>query len=171
MTAGAIEGSSRAEAKQRIELAQLQRLRQWREDAARVCRDARAADHAAALAAVHERERRIAQLRSDIARLTAFVAGDGAPRMAQLTPYATARRVLLDDQLERAEYGLIDDQEVLAETEQALARAQAALLRASLHQQAMARLCSDTQRLHARAGERRVERDGDQPAQLAGQRG
>ncbi len=92
---------------------QMKRLRELRERTAlsALRKAERAAQEAAQ--AVCEREAVIRQLQQQRQQLSHRIVGDCAARMGLLAAYASATQEVLDDQLERAEYGLIDDEEAL----------------------------------------------------------
>lgn len=103
--------------------AQLLRLRGLRVQAAeRVLRE-RQAERAAALQAAAERERRIESHRRQIDELAVATVDDCAARVGRWAPCISAWREKLDDLLERDEYGLIDDQDHLAEVDERCAQA------------------------------------------------
>jgi len=143
------------------ELGQLLRLRRLREDAARTERDEKRRARDAAQAAVREREALIEQARVRRDALGAYVAGHGAATIARLAAFAGARREALDEALERAEYGLIDDEEALARAERALDEAQAVWLRAMARNRAVEQLNERTRRGFMQAAQQRAERELD----------
>jgi hypothetical protein len=138
---------------------QLLRLRQLREAAA--LREVAAAreGHAKALQQVQDREEHIALVRRELAELAAWTQGDSLPRAARLAPYAQACQAKLDDELERARFDLIDEQQALARASAALAEARAVWLRAQSRQQAVQQLALDTQRAWQQQSEHRTEQD------------
>jgi len=145
------------------ELGQLLRLRRLREEAARAERDAARAARDDAQTAVRQREALVERLRLQRDALGAYVVGGGAASMARLAPFASARREVLDDALERAEYALIDDEEALQRAERAFAQAQSAWLRTAARSRAVEQLTERTRRGFARAAEARAERELDTP--------
>ena len=147
--------------RQRADLAQLQRLRALREEAARrLCEVQRLACDAARVA-IGRREQAIHALRRDIAALARHQAGEGAAHAPQLGRIAAAHREMLDDRLERAEYGLIDDEDALRAAQTRLAEAQAALRRCRAQTQALddlrRQLGLAAARLHSQRQEREAE--------------
>jgi flagellar biosynthesis chaperone FliJ len=152
---------NRMEGERIAELAQLLRLRRLREEAARIERDAKRAERDAAQAAVAETEREVERLRLERAALAAAVAGEMAASMPRLGPFAISRREVLDDLFERAEYALIDDEEALAEAQEALEEAHAVWLQARARCEAVEQLDRRTRRGVAQAVERRTERELD----------
>lgn len=141
------------------ELKQLVRLRELREDAARRAHEVCRTQRDEARRAVREREAELQAQRAQRDDLAAYTAGDGASAMPRLSGYASARRDLLDDRIERNEYALIDDEEALAEAERALQRAREDWARARARTQAVETLRDTTTRGAARAGEQRAERE------------
>jgi len=102
------------------ELSQLLRLRELRVQAAeRECEQRRRALHEAE-AALQQRQQRIADWQQRRASLSRQVVGAAAPQLARFAPHAAAQRAWLEDQLERDEYGLIDDEEERGVRQQAL---------------------------------------------------
>ncbi|WP_046112117.1 hypothetical protein [Aquincola tertiaricarbonis] len=148
-------------ARQRSDLAQLQRVRALREEAARrLCEVQRLACDAARVA-IGRRQQAIHALRRDIAALARHQAGEGAAQAPQLGRIAAAHREMLDDRLERAEYGLIDDEEALEAAEARLAEAQAALRRCRTQTQALDDLQDQLRRDDARLRAQRLEREAE----------
>lgn len=143
------------------ELRQLLRLRELREDAARREHEQCRSKRDDALRAVRERELLLQQQRTERDDLATYTAGDGASAMPRLSGYASARRDLLDDRIERNEYALIDDEEALTDAERALQHARDEWARARARTQAVETLRDDTTRRAARAGEQRAERELD----------
>jgi len=141
-----------------LEVAQLLRLRKLRAEAARIERETARAKRDAAQHAVHEREALVRQLRVERNALGESVVAI-APAMALLAPFASARREFLDDALERAEYALIDDEEDLAQAQDAFDMAHAAWQKAVARCDAVERLAETTRRDVALAAEERAERE------------
>ncbi len=119
------------------EMRELLHLRRLRVEAAYRELQERARVLEAAKAQVITREHRIAGWRSDIAALSDFLAGDGLATRARTQPYSGAVREKLDDQLERDEYGLIDDQQELDEALDEMQLANAAWTKARARQEAV----------------------------------
>jgi hypothetical protein len=107
------------------ELAQLLRLRGLRLAAA--TRECAACAHALeeAEAALARREARLAHWRGERARLAAWLAGEGARDIARFAPQTAARRAHVAEQVERDEYGRLDDVRAVEAARAALAQARA----------------------------------------------
>jgi len=142
---------------------QLLRLRELRQQQAEAqVREALQAQ-AQALAAVQAAQARVQAERSERQALLQQMA-HGA-WLARWAAHAQARRELVEDRLERAEYALIDDEETLHDSDRQLDQASAALRRARARGEAAAQALQQAQRRLAAAGERRAEReDPPQPA-------
>jgi hypothetical protein len=138
---------------------QLLRLRQLREAAALRELNVQRTRHAAAWQQVQDRHEHIALVQRELKALAAWAQGASLPRAPLLAPYAQASQARLDDELERARYDLIDEQQALDEAAAALAAARAAWLRAQGRQQAVAQLNQDTQRGFRRQRDQREERE------------
>lgn len=102
------------------DLAQLQRLRQARAEAAEraVFAQRRACDKAAA--EVEAQARRIEAERERVRRHASHRVGEGAASLPRFQALDAAFREDLDDNRDRAEYELIDRQDTLAEAQAAL---------------------------------------------------
>lgn len=146
----------------RQQAAQLLRLRQLREDAARAALAQARAHEAACQAQVERRVAQIAAVRADRRALAGWlVDGGDAPRQQA---YAAARRLALDDELERAEYDLIDERQALQRAQAAVAEARAAWQRAQVRREAIGQGVDGLRRALARTREQRAERELDSPA-------
>lgn len=143
-----------------LEVAQLLRLRRLRAEAARIERETARAKRDAAQHAVREREAQVQRLRTERDALGESVVAF-ASAMALLAPFASARREFLDDALERAEYALIDDEEELAQAQNAFDAAHAAWRKAVARCDAVEQLDETTRRDVTRAAEERAEREVD----------
>ncbi|MBW8829722.1 MAG: hypothetical protein JF606_09885 [Burkholderiales bacterium] len=143
-----------------LEVAQLLRLRKLRAEAARIERETARAKRDAAQQAVLEREAQVQRLRVERNALGESVVAI-APAMALLAPFASARREVLDDALERAEYALIDDEEVLTQAQSAFDEAHAAWQKAVARCDAVEKLHETTRRDATLAAEERAEREVD----------
>ena len=152
------------------DLRQLLRLRELREDAARRAHEASRVQRDEALRAVQERDALLQQQRAQRSDLSAYTAGAGASAMPRLAGYASARRDLLDDRIERNEYALIDDEEALAEAERHLQQASDAWAQARARTQAVETLGDSTRRRALRAAEQRAERELEMPLRAGGGR-
>jgi hypothetical protein len=147
-----IETTQRCE--QSAQLLRLRRLRRQQAEAAlRLAR----AEHARALQAVREGQARVDAERAAQARLAqAFGHTPGLPRVAA---FAEARRQAVAEQLERAEYALLDDEETLQGADHALDQAGLALRQALARFEAADEALQEAGRQHARALEQRAERE------------
>lgn len=143
------------------ELEQLRRLRELREETARQSCEARREARDACQATLDDTRLRLESLRRQCVDLAQWVGGAGASSMAQLGPFASARRQLLDNACERTEYALIDDEAVLAEAEEELTRAQAHWVKACAMTQSIQRLVARARLGLAREAELRAEREAD----------
>ena len=143
------------------ETRQLLRLRTLRVQRARErCAQAQAAVEAAELA-VQERQRAIAEVQDEMGMLAHAVVNSLAPRMPRWSDVAAAQRERLADRLERAEYGLIDDEHELEEAQERLQAARAELSRALAREDAVRDMASDARREAMLAIEQRQERESD----------
>jgi hypothetical protein len=146
-------------------------LRQLRAEAAfRECQArARAVD--AAKTQVITREHRIVGWRADISALSVFLAGEGLATRARTQPYSGAVREKLDDQLERDEYGLIDDQQELDEALEQMQQANAAWTKAMAKEEAVKEVIGNLKLAARIQDDRRLERQiEEQYAQTHGTR-
>lgn len=110
-----------------------------------------------AAAAVRQRELLIADLRRSIAGLQQAVVTTLAPTLPRWSAVTTAQRERLADQLERAEYALLDDQHELEQAQEKLQAARSELTRALAREDAVRGLAEQTRRAHALNRERRAE--------------
>jgi hypothetical protein len=135
-------------------LLRLRRLRQEQAEAA--LRAARDEQHQA-LAAVQRAQQRLDGERSArAALLDAFGSAPGLPRVAG---FAEARREAVTENLERAEYALLDDEETLQAADHALLQAGHALRRARARRDAADEALQQARRDDSRAREHRAERE------------
>ena len=146
------------------ELSQLLRLRHLRVEAARIEREAKRRALDDAIAAVREREAQIERLRNERGDLRERIVDGMAPTLPRLMHYVAARAEMLDDLLERAEYGLIDDEEDREAAQEAFDAATAAWQQAMARCDAVERLRDDTARRFRRLAEERAEREVDASA-------
>ncbi len=149
------------------EARQLVRLRELCENAARAALGRCRAEQAERQRVVRQREQQIEQVRVERRALLTWLVGPGAPALPRITPIAAARQAALDDELERAEFKLIDERQALAQATRALAAAQAAWVAAQARRQAVEQLAADARRALGRQREQRAEREIDMPANLA----
>ncbi len=137
---------------------QLKRLRLLREERAQRARRAAASALAAAQQQVREREAEVAARRVDRSSLLQRAVTDAAT-LPRLAPYLAARREDLDDQLERAEYALIDDEEACEEAAARLDDATRDWRREHVRGNAVQDLHRRARADELRAAERRSERE------------
>lgn len=139
------------------ELALLLRLRALRVQAAwRSCAEKREAV-AAAETAIAQRQQRIDDWQRRRAALARQVVGPAAHQMGRFAPLIAARREFLDDQLERDEYGLIDDEDDRDTAQQALQGALAEWQRERAREDGVRDLLSQARGQLQRLEERRAE--------------
>jgi hypothetical protein len=138
---------------------QLLRLRQLHEAAALREVGVARQRHAKAWQQVQDRHDHIALVQRELKALSAWVQGPNLLCAARLAPYAQASQAKLVDELERARYDLIDEQQVLDDATAALSQARAAWLRATSRAQAVQQLTHDTQRALLLQHEQRMERE------------
>lgn len=146
------------------ELSQLLRLRRLRVEAARLAREEKRRALDEAIAAVRAREAEIERLRGERGDLRERIVADIAPTLPRFMHYVGARVEMLDDLLERAEYGLIDDEEDLEAAQEAFDDATAAWQQAMARCDAVQRLRDTTARRLRRAAEEKTERELDAPS-------
>ena len=146
------------------EARQLARLHTLREQAALAelgrCRAAQAERQRV----VQQREEQIRAVRDARMTLFGWQTGRGAPALPRIALIAAARQAGLDDELERAEFGLIDERLALTKAEQALAAAQAGWAQARARSEAAHTLTDDARLALGRNREQRAERELDAPA-------
>ncbi len=144
--------------------AQLQRLRELRrtqaEQQARQAREAQAS----ALAATRATEAKVSAHRGERQALLQQMAEGGL--LLRWAAQAQARRELVEDQLERAEYALIDDEEALHAADRHLDQASAALRSAWARDDAAQRALQRARVQLTAADERRAEREDPCPTAL-----
>lgn len=163
---GAQRGGAVATRRTLDEACQLARLRTLREQAALAelgrCRD----EFAERQGVVRAREQQIRAVRDERMSLFCWQTGAGAPALPRTALIAAARQAGLDDELERAEFGLVDERHHLTQAEQALVAAQAAWAKARARSEAAQTLADDARRALGRGREQRAERELDAPALL-----
>jgi hypothetical protein len=142
-----------------VDSRQLLRLRLLREAAALREVGVARERHAKAWQQVQDRQEHIALVQRELKDLAAWVRGANLVCAARLAPYAQACEAKLADELERARYDLIDEQQALDEATNALSQARALWLRAQSRQQAVQQLTHDTQRALLLQQEQRLERE------------
>ena len=123
----------------------------------------------AAVRKVREQERAIERIRSAIDAHGQAIVNGLAPHLPRWAGLVTAQSERLADQLERAEYALIDDEHALEEAREGLARARTALTRAQASEDAVKGLARQAKQAVAQAREQRAEIElEDQGARRAG---
>ena len=143
------------EARRLADARALLRLRTLREDAARAALAQARQHEAACREQVERRIAHIAVVRADRLALAGWLAqATDTPRQQ---PYAAARRHALDDELERAEFDLIDERNALARASAAVRDALAAWQRAQARREAIDTCVAGARTALGRARERRAE--------------
>ncbi|MDO5626470.1 MAG: hypothetical protein Q4G71_17510 [Pseudomonadota bacterium] len=150
-------------ARQLHDARQMKRLRELRERSALQALHAAEAAVRDAEAAMREREAVMRRLQAEREQLSQRIVGDCAPRMGRLAVYASAAQEVLDDQLERTEYALLDDEEALHDARQKAAQTRAVWLRAVGQHSAAGTLVGDARKALRRDREARLDRE-DAPA-------
>ncbi len=140
---------------------QLLHLRSLREDRARQAREAVQHELDHLLQQRTEHEQRWHALCAQRHALGLWVQDAGASAMPLLNPYRSARREDLDELCERAEYDVIDDDEMIAEARTRLAQAQQAWVHACAQRQAVQEMLQGTR------GRARVEAELKQEREAA----
>jgi flagellar biosynthesis chaperone FliJ len=117
-------------AQQLHDAGQLKRLRELRERTAlNALRNAEAALQTAKQE-MKERQNTMLRLQNERQTLAQRIVGELATDMARLAAYVSALQARLDDQLERAEYALIDDEQAVADAQAKVDEARQAWLHA-----------------------------------------
>ena len=148
------------------EARQLARLRALREQAALAELGRCRAAHAERQRVVQQREQQIRAVRGERMTLFGWQTGPGAPALPRIALIAAARQAGLDDELERAEFGLIDERHHLTQAGQTLAAAQAGWAKARARSDAAHTLADDARRALGRHRAQRAERELDAPTLL-----
>ena len=146
-------------ARQDQDARQLQRLRGLHERKARQDLSAAEAQLAQAEAAVREREARLEHLQDERDRLGQRIVGELAPRLGRLNDSISAVLAHLDDQLERTEYALMDEEEVMNSARRNVHEKRRQWRRAQARCDAADTLVSDTHKAVLREREQRAERE------------
>ncbi len=144
------------------ELAQLLRLRKARVDAAQAAVSQQRAACEQAAAAVQARQQKIDRNRSEVEHHAAYTVGDGASDLPRLAAYFSAFRERLDDTLERNEYGLVDDEEALEESEALLLEKRQAWLREQSRRDGVEEVLQRSRRALARKADNQTDNDADE---------
>jgi flagellar biosynthesis chaperone FliJ len=143
------------------EAKQLHRLRSLRVQRAREQIPPAQAKVDEALAAVLQRQREIHHLRHEVSGLRDAIVTTLAPRLPRWSQVTTAQQERLADQLERAEYGLIDDEHALEAAQEKLQQARSELTRALAREDAVRGLAEQAKRCRTKVREQRAEREVD----------
>lgn len=144
-------------------LRKLLRLRRLHEETARRQRDAQEAALAAARVAEQARQRQIQDWVLQRTALSAWWAGEVAPPLARWQPAVLARGERIDDALERARFGLIDDQRAVADAQHEFELSQQASRQASARVQAVELMLEQAQRRWSREAEQAAQRQAEAP--------
>jgi hypothetical protein len=110
-----------------------------------------------AIAAVHERQRTIEQLRNSLDNLQKSVVTSLVPVLPRWSSIAAAQREKLADRLARDEYALVEDERNLEVAQEKLQAARAEVTRALAREDAVRGLANETKRAHALRREQRAE--------------
>jgi flagellar biosynthesis chaperone FliJ len=138
---------------------QLKRLRELRERSAlRALREAEAALQTA-IQVMQERQATVQRLQNERQTLAERIVGELASEMARLAGYVSARQSQLDDQLERAEYALLDDKQAVAGAQAKVNEARQAWLLTVSRNGAATTLVDDASQALRRDREVRAERE------------
>jgi len=111
----------------------------------------------AAVRKVRDRERAIERMRTAIDTLSHSIVNGFAPHLPRWAAMVTAQSERLADQLERAEYALIDDEHALEQARERLAQARTALTRAQASEDAVKGLAKEALQAVAQAREQRAD--------------
>ncbi|MDR2155946.1 MAG: hypothetical protein LBE78_13140 [Burkholderiaceae bacterium] len=138
---------------------QLKRLRELRERAALNGLRGAEARLQAAIQSMQERQAVILHLHNERQALALRVVGELATDMVRLASYVSALQAKLDDDLERAEYALIDEEHAVAEARAKVKEARQAWLQAVSRHNAATTMVSDSSQALRRDREARAERE------------
>lgn len=152
------------------EARQLLRLRSLRVQRAREQIPPAQARVEQAHATVVQRQRQIAHLRHETVELRDAIVTTLAPRLPRWSQVTTAQQELLADQLERAEFALIDEEQALEAAQEQLQQARSELTRALAREDAVRGLAEQAKRCRAQAREQRAEREVDDQIRPTGGR-
>ena len=144
-------GLEPADAKQLLSLRQLQ-LRRARSDVVEAQSQVEQA-----IRAVEHRQRRVAQVRQSRFDLLTDIGGRLAARLPRNAPWAAAHRDWLDEQLEREEYALIDEEQVLEQAQDRLVERRRELARCEHRESLALGLLAMQRRQRASDDERRLD--------------
>ena len=146
------------------EARQLARLRALRVQRAREQIAPALAEVERAREGVRRRELQIERLSGAITTLRQALVSSLAPTLPRWSKLVNARQEHLADQLERNQYGLIEDDRGLEAAQEALQQARSELTRALAREDAVRGLLHDARRAQGLAREQRLERDTDEQA-------
>lgn len=128
------------------DIVQLLRLHRIRVSVAKSNYQTEKAEYIAAVEAVNKRRTRIECLRGQRTALSGYVLNDGAIELSRFSRWSNARRDWLDDALERDEYWLMDDEQILQEAETKLFEAKQNWLRACARETSLLRLLQEAKK-------------------------
>lgn len=137
------------------------RLRQLRVTRARTAFAQAQQQECDALAAIAQREARIADSRGRLAALAQHWGGAGSADMPRWGLQLQAHRDAVAERLERDEYALLDEQETLEQARTAVAQRRAELARAQAREAAVDATLTDQRRLLRLAREQRAELEAE----------
>jgi len=146
-------------ARQLHDARQLKRLRELRERTALNTLRSAEAELQAAIQVMQKRQATIVSLQNERQSLAQRMIGELAPDMARLASYVSALQDKLDDDLERAEYALIDDEQAVANVQAKVNQARQAWLHAVSSHGAATNLVGETSQALHRDREARAERE------------
>jgi hypothetical protein len=153
--------------RQRVaEARQLSRLRDLRQEQARRLHALAERAEAEALRAKQRSEAEVASQRLARADLLQRAVAQ-APQLLRFTDCTVARQEALDEQLERAEYALLDDEDALEQAHQAVQEARARWRAAQARSNAAQDVLLRAQRDDLRARDHRAEREDPPPTATA----
>lgn len=127
------------------DIVQLLRLHRVRVSVAKSNYQTQKAEYIAAVEAVNERRVRIDCLRGQSATLSGYLIDNRSGELARFVRWSNARRDWLDDALERDEYWLLDDEQILQEAETRLSEAKQNWLRACARETGLLQLLQEAQ--------------------------
>lgn len=146
-------------ARQLHDARQLKRLRELRERTALTTLRNAEAELQTAKRAMQERQNAILRLQNERQTLAHRIVGELATDMARLASYVSARQAKLDDQLERAEYALIDDEQAVASAQTEVNKARQTWLHTVSSHSAATTLVGEANQALRRDREVRAERE------------
>jgi hypothetical protein len=138
---------------------QLKRLRELRERTALNTLRSAEAGLQAARRVMQERQNTVLRLQNERLTLAQRIVGELATDMARLASYVSARQAMLDEQLEWAEYALIDGERAVANAQARANKARQAWLHAVSSHGAATTLVGEASQTLRRDREARAERE------------